>query len=232
MVRCSPVTLVGRLRGGRVTVSLGDMVVGGRGAPQCRQPDGRRSRFDPCTPGWFGVGQLACGLFKVKWRLQLRCGRCADVLAASWSAWSATFWSRYCRWSYRRMLFVQPARPCWRWLGASWLVQVRRSAVCQRWLAAFVMVELWCSVVFVGMVVSGRGAPRCCHPVGCRSCFDPCTPGWFGVGRLACGLFTVMWRLQLRCGWCAVIAAASWSAGFVCVPSRCCPWSYLQMLPV
>ena len=83
------------------------------------------------------------------------------------------------------------------------------------WLAAFVMVELRCSIVFVGMVVSGRRAPRYRHPVGRRSRFDPCTPGWFGVGRLACGLFTAMWRLQLRCGRCAVVAAASWWAGFL-----------------
>ena len=202
-------TLVGRLRGGRVTVSFADMVVGGRGAPRCCQPDGRRSHFDPCMPGWFGVGRLGCGLFTVKWRLQLRGRRCAVVLAASWSAWSAWVSSRCCRWSYRRMLFVQPTRPCWRWLAASWLVQVRRSAVCQRWLAAFVMAELRCSVVFLGIVVSGRGAPRCRHPVGRRSRFDPCTPGCFGVGRRACGLFTVSRRLQLRCGWCAVVAATS-----------------------
>ena len=197
------------------------MVVGGRGAPRCRQPVGRCSCFDPCTPGWFGVGRLACGLFTVKWQLQLRCSRCAVVLAASWSAWSAWVSSRCCRWSYRRMLFVQPARPCRCWLVASWLVQVRRSAVCQRWLAAFVMVELRCSVVFVGTVVSGRGAPRSRHPVERHSRFDLCTPGWFGVRRLACGLFTVIWRLQLHCGWCPVVAAASWSAGFVSVPSRC-----------
>ena len=65
------------------------MVVGGRGAPGCHQPFGRRSRFDPCTPGWFDVGRLACGLFTVKWRLQLRCCWFAVVLAASWSAWLA-----------------------------------------------------------------------------------------------------------------------------------------------
>ena len=65
------------------------MVVGGRGAPRCHQPFGRRSRFDPCTPGWFGVCRLACGLFTVKWRLQLRCCWFAVVLAASWSAWFA-----------------------------------------------------------------------------------------------------------------------------------------------
>ena len=160
--------------------------------------------FRPVHAWLFGVGRPACGLSTVKWRLQLHCGWCAFVLAASWSAWFACVPSRCCQWSYRRMLFVQPARRCRRWLVASWLVQVQCTAVCQRWLAAFVMVELRCSVAFVGMVVSGRGAPRCCHPVGRRSRFDPCTPGWFGVGWLACGLFTVMWRRQLRCGWCAV----------------------------
>ena len=87
-----------------------------------------------------------------------------------------------------------------------------------------------CSAVFVGMVVGGRGSPRCRQPVGRRSCFDPCTPGWFGVGRLACGLFMVKWWLQLRCGWCAVVLAASWSAWFAWVPSRCCRWSYRRIL--
>ena len=224
--------LVGRLRDGKVTVLFADMVAGGRGASRRRQPDGRRSRFDPCMLGWFGVGRLAFGLFTVKWRLQLRCGRCAVVVAASWSAWSAWVSSRRCRWSYCRMLFVRPTRPCRRRPVASWLVQGRRSAVWQRWLAAPVMVELRCSAVSGRMVAGGRGAPPCRPSVGRRSRSDPCTPGWFGVGRVACGLFTVMWRLQLRCGWCAVVVAASWSAGFVWVPSRCCRWSYRQILPM
>ena len=33
---------------------------------------------------------------------------------------------------------------------------------------------------------------------------------------------TVRWRLQLRCGSCAVVLAASGSGWFVWVPSRCC----------
>ena len=222
--------LVGQLRDGRVTVLFADMVVDGRGASRCCQPDGSRSRFDPCMPGWFGVGWLACGLFTVKWRLQLRCGRCMVVIAASWSARSAWVLLRRCRQSYCRTLFVRPTRPCRRWPVASWLVQGRRSAVCQRWLAAFLMVELRCSVLSVGMVPGGRGAPRCRLPVGCRSRLDQFTPGWLGVGRLACGLFTVMWRLQLRYGWCAVVVAASWSGGFVWVLSRCCRLSYCQIL--
>ena len=224
--------LVGRLRDGRVTISFVDMVVSGRGAPRCRQPVVRRSRFDPCTPGWFGVGRLARVPFAVKWRLQLQCGWCAVVLAASWSAWFVWVPSRCCRWLYHRMLFVELAGPCRCWLVASWLVQVECSAVCQRLLAAFVMVELRCSVVFLGMVVGGRGAPRCRHSVGRRSRFDPCTLGWFGVCRLACGLFTFMSRLQLWCGWSAVVVAASWSARFAWVPSRCCRWSYCQILSV
>ena len=231
-VQCSLSMPVGRLSDGRVTVLFADMVAGGRGASRRLQLDGRRSPFDPCMPGWFGVGRLACGLFTVKWRLQLRCGRCAVVLAASWSAWSAWVLLRCCRWSYCRMLLVHPCRPCRRLPVASWLVRGRRSAVCQRWLAASVMVELRCSALSVGMVAGGRGAPGCRLPVGRRSRLDPCTPGWSRVGRLACGLFTVMWRLQLRCGWCAVVAAASWSAGFVWVPSRCWPWPHRQILPM
>ena len=196
------------------------MVVGGSGTPLCRQPDGRRSCFEPCTPGWFSVSRLACGLSTVKWRLKLWCGWCAVLLAASWLAWSACVSSRCCRWLYRRMLFVQPARPCPRWLVPSWLVQVRRSAVCQRWLGAFVMVELRCSVVFVGMVVSGRGPPRCCHPVGRSSRFDPCKPAlvwcwpacvWSVYGHVAAA--AAVWlmrgcRGRLMVGWVRVGSVA------------------------
>ena len=99
-VQCSLSMLVGRLRDGRVTVLFADMVAGRRGASRRRQPDGRRSRFDPCMLGWFCVGRLACGLFTVQWRLQLRCGWCPVVLASSWSAWSAWVSSRRCRWLY------------------------------------------------------------------------------------------------------------------------------------
>ena len=41
------------------------MVAGGPGAAYCRQPMGRRSRFNPCMPGRLSVGWLACGLFIV-----------------------------------------------------------------------------------------------------------------------------------------------------------------------
>ena len=86
------------------------------------------------------------------------------------------------------------------------------------------------SVVFVGMVVGGRGAPRFCQPVGCRPCFDPCMPGWFGVGRLALGLFMVMsWPLHWFC-WCTVVLAASGSACSALVPWRCCGRLRGQML--
>ena len=53
------------------------------------------------------------------------------------------------------------------------------------------MVESRCSVVLVGMVVSGRGAACCRQPMGRCSRFDPCVPGRLGVGRLGCGLFIV-----------------------------------------
>ena len=68
-----------------------------------------------------------------------------------------------------------------------------------------------------------RAWPPCFRqPVGRRSCFDPCMPGWFGVGRLACGLFMVMsWLLPWFC-WCTVVLAASWSACSALVPWRCC----------
>ena len=86
--------------------------------------------------------------------------------------------------------------------------------------------------VAVFCCVRGYGRWWACQPIGRRFPLDPCTPGWFGVGRLACGLFTVKWWLQLWCGWCSVVVAASWSAGFVWVPLRCCWWSYRRILPV
>ena len=53
------------------------------------------------------------------------------------------------------------------------------------------MAELRCSVASVGMVVGGPGSPWCRQPVGRRSRIDPCMPGWFDVGRLACGLLMI-----------------------------------------
>ena len=90
------------------------------------------------------------------------------------------------------------------------------------WLLGCIVVELRCSDVSVGMVVSGRGAPWCSQPAG-RCChFDPRMPGWFDVGRLACGPFMI-WLLFLeQFGWCLVVLAAVWPA---CSPSglmRCC----------
>ena len=214
----------------RCSVLFVGTVVCGRGTSWCGRPVGRRSCFDPCTPGWFNVGRLRCGLLTVRMRLQLRCGWCAVVLAASWLAWLAWVPSRCRRWSYSRMLFVYAARPFCCWLVASWFVQVQCSAVCYCWLVGCVMAESRCSVLFVRMVVGGRGTPWCGQPVGRRSRFDPCTPGWFNVGPLACGLLTGRSRLQLRCGRCAVVLAASWSAWLAWVPSRCCRWSYVRML--
>ena len=72
------------------------------------------------------------------------------------------------------------------------------------------MVELRCVIVFVGVVVGGRGAPWCHQPWGRCSRYDPCMSGWFGVGLFAFGLFAVRvlsgscvvgaWRCQLRYG--------------------------------
>ena len=82
-------------------------------------------------------------------------------------------------------------------------------------LVGCIMVELRHAVVFVCMVVGGRGAPWCCQPVGCRSRLDPCMPGWFGIGRLACGLFLVGSLSLQQFGWCMVVLAALRSA---CLP--------------
>ena len=110
-----------------------------------------------------------------------------------------------------------------------WLVVKWFGVVCECRLVGCVMVESRCSVLLSGVVVGGRGASWRGQPGGRRSRFGPCTRGWFDVGRLACGLFAVRSRLQLWCGSCAVVLAASWSAGLVWVPSRCCRWSYSRM---
>ena len=64
-----------------VVVPVG-VVVGGRHAPWCCPPAGRRSCFDPCMPSEFRVSRLACGLLGVgSWLLQ-QFGWCMGMLAA------------------------------------------------------------------------------------------------------------------------------------------------------
>ena len=60
---------------------------------------------------------------------------------------------------------------------------------------------------FVGKVVDGRYASWCCQPMGRRSRFNPCMPGWFGVGRLACSLLIVASFLLQEFGWYTVVLA-------------------------
>ena len=161
-------------------------------------------------PGWLGVGRLARGLFTVKSRLQLRCGWCPP------HGWLGLR-------GFRRGAAggCIAELPCRCWLVVSWFVQAWCSVGCYRSLVGFVMVELSCSVVFVGMVVGRRGPSWCRQSVGGRSRFDPCMPGQFGVGRLACGLFMVTsCPVQWFC-WCVVVLAASWSACLALVPWRC-----------
>ena len=87
------------------------------------------------------------------------------------------------------------------------------------------MAELWCAVVSVDMVFGRPGSPWCRQPVGRRSRIDPCMPGWFDVGRLACGLFMVASLLPQLFGWCLGVLAALCSAcsslGFLCCCWRC-----------
>ena len=59
-------------------------------------------------------------------------------------------------------------------------------------------------------MVGGRGAACCDQPMGRRSLFDPCMPGWLGVGRLACGLFIV-----------GSLSCSSWIGNWLCSPRRC-----------
>ena len=97
------------------------------------------------------------------------------------------------------------------------------------WLAGCIMVELQRCVVSEGMVVGGRGAPSCRQSMGWRSCFDPCMPGWFGVGRLACGLF-IVGSFSLQLGWYMVVLAALRSAGSSWGLSCCSPRRRSRML--
>ena len=102
--------------------------------------------------------------------------------------------------------------------------------VCCGWLVGCIIVELGFSLVSVGVVVGGCGAPWCRQPVGCRSRFDPCMPGWFGVGRPACGLFAV-WSFSLQqFGWYMVVLAALRSACSSTGVSRCSPRRRSRML--
>ena len=126
VVLCSLLSLAGRVFIGSVVVFC------------CVRGHGRRRAWRttvsptlwtlfPFRPvhAWLVWCWPACvGLFTVKWRLQLRCCWFAVVLAASWWAWFAWVPLRCCRWSFRRMLFMQLACPCRCWLVASWSVQV------------------------------------------------------------------------------------------------------------
>ena len=85
------------------------------------------------------------------------------------------------------------------------------------------MVESRRCGAFVGMVAGGRGASCCRQPMGRRSRFDPCMPGRFGVGRLACGLFIVGLFFMQQFGWDPVVSAVLWSA--------CASWGRLRCSP-
>ena len=83
------------------------------------------------------------------------------------------------------------------------------------------MVESRRCGAFLGMVAGGRGASWCRQPMGRRSRFDPWMPGWFGVGRLACGLFTVGSFFLQQFGWCPAVSAPLWSTGALRGRLRC-----------
>ena len=81
------------------------------------------------------------------------------------------------------------------------------------------MVELRCSVVFVGMVVGGHGAACCRQLIGRRSHFDPCMQGRLGVGRLACGLLIV-----------GSLSCSSLVGSRLCSLHRC-SWTWFSLSP-
>ena len=74
------------------------------------------------------------------------------------------------------------------------------------------MVESRRCAAFVGMVADKHGTSLCRQPTLCRSRFDPCMAGWFGVGRLACGLFIVWSFFLQQFGWYPAGSATLWSA--------------------
>ena len=90
------------------------------------------------------------------------------------------------------------------------------------------MVESRHCVAFVGTVAGGCVASWCRQPMGRRSCFHPCMPGWFRVGRLACGLFIVGSFFLQQLGWYLAVSAALWSAcasrGRLRCSPRQCSW--------
>ena len=126
VVLCSLLPLVGRVCIGSVVVFCCVRGYDRRWAWRTRVLPTRWAPFlfRPVHAWLVGVGRLACGLFTVKWWLQLWCCWFAVVLAASWSAWFAWVPLRCCRWSFRRMLFMALACPCRCWSVASWFVPV------------------------------------------------------------------------------------------------------------
>ena len=80
-----------------------------------------------------------------------------------------------------------------------------------------------CRISALGMVAGGRGASWCPQPMGRRFRFNPCMPGWFSVGRLACRLFTVGSFFLQQFGWYPGVSAALWSAGASRGRLRCSP---------
>ena len=166
------------------------IVVGGRGAPWCRKPVGRRFRFDPCMPGGFGVCRLACGLFMTAPLLPQRFGWCMVVLGALWSACSS-LGLFCCCWRCRVLGSVgyfgrrpvQPVTVSRRGLGL--VVAVMSDA-------GFLVLRPGCSWRVV-LVRRRRSSTR----LACRG--SRCCPHWFG-------------RLCARLVWvcrCCVVASVT-----------------------
>ena len=85
-VRSSSLPLVGQLCKRRVELFCCIRWHGRRRAwrTMVSPTQGTMFRFDPCLPGWFGIGWLACGLFIVGSLFLQRFGLCMVVLSALW----------------------------------------------------------------------------------------------------------------------------------------------------
>ena len=178
-VRSRSLWLGGRSFNGRISACCAfvGMVAGRRGASWCREPMKRRSRFNVCMPGWFGVGRLACGLFIIGSFLLQQFGWYPAVSAALWSAFA----------SRGRMR----CSPCRCSAVLSWLSSrlVRRFVVSGLWDVAVVVLPGLARRVVLVHRCRGRQWPAC--PGMCGGLYGLGRPRLVAVGCPLCHLFPV-----------------------------------------
>ena len=173
---------------------------------------GRRFRFDPCMPSWFGVGRLACGLFMVASSWLQRLGWCMAVLAALGSACSSS--GLFCCCRRCRVLGCHVDDLCS--VGSF----VQRSA----WAPPVMVSRCGLGLAVAGMSDAGLVVLRpacgrrfvlvlCRHRRRRSACLGfRCCPQWFGwlcaprVGVCGCRVATSVMHGRVCC--CGVVCAA------------------------